>query len=221
MRSVLQSQERLLFKSLDLSEMSVPSDTSNIAVSPTMSMTASIFTLICISNILYMIYQSTDGLQQGRLAGSGAQIFPKMPHVHLLPQAQELTTSSSTGARGLGRSSRNHKARCAGGRRTRAAGGLGGADFHNTTPSSATSTTTSTSARTETNPITSSRQGYNTIGGREDQNDYHGRGPHQSPLTRSDVDPHSTTPSSATSTTTSMSGRTENTRDEMTDDSSQ
>ena len=102
MRSALQSLERLLFKSLDLSEMSVPLDTSAIAVSPTMSMTASIFTLVCISNILYMIYQTTDGLQQGRLAGSGAQIFPKMPHVHLLPQAQELTTSSSTAARGLG-----------------------------------------------------------------------------------------------------------------------
>ena len=68
MRSVLQSQERLLFKSLDLSEMSVPSDTSNIAVSPTMSMTASIFTLIAICNILYMIYQSTDALQLGRPA---------------------------------------------------------------------------------------------------------------------------------------------------------
>ena len=63
MRSALQSQERLLFKSLDLSEMSVPSDTSYIAVSPTMSMTASIFTLICISIIFifYEIFKYTDG----------------------------------------------------------------------------------------------------------------------------------------------------------------
>ena len=68
MCAALLSVEGPLFKSLDLSEMSVPSDTSNSAVSPTMSMTASIFTLIAICNILYMIYQSTDALQQGRLA---------------------------------------------------------------------------------------------------------------------------------------------------------
>ena len=139
MRSGLQSQELSLFRPLYLSEMSVPSDTSYIAVSPTMSMTASIFTLIAIFNILYMIYQSTDALQLGRPAGSGAQIFPKMPHVHLPHQAQELTTSSSTGARGLGRSSRNHKARCAGGGRTHAEGGLDGAGVHTTITSSAAS----------------------------------------------------------------------------------
>ena len=124
MRSALQSQERLLFKPLDLSEMSVSSSLTNIAVSATINMMASIFALVCISIIFYEIFKYKDALQQGRPAGSGAQVFPKMPQVHLLHQAQELTTSSSTGARGLGRSSRNHKARCAGRRHTRAAGAL-------------------------------------------------------------------------------------------------
>ena len=63
MRSVLQSRTLSLFRPLDLSEMSVPSDTSYIAVSPTMSMTASIFTLICISIIFYEIIKYKDGLQ--------------------------------------------------------------------------------------------------------------------------------------------------------------
>ena len=63
MRRILSLQELPLFKSLDLSEMSVPSDTSNIAVSPTMSMTAYIFTLICISIIFYEIIKYKDGLQ--------------------------------------------------------------------------------------------------------------------------------------------------------------
>ena len=174
MRSTLSSQELPLFKPLYLSEMSVLSDTNNIVVSPTMSMTACIFTLITIFFILYMIYKSTDAVQQGRLAGSGLQIFPKMPHVHLLPQAQELTSSSTTGARGLGRSARKHKARCVGRRRTRASGGLGGTDLHITTTLPTTSSSTSTSGRAENTRDTISQQGYNTIGGREDQNDYHG-----------------------------------------------
>ena len=63
MRSVLQSRTLSLFRPLDLSEMSVPSDTSYIAVSPTMSMTAYIFTLICISIIFYEIIKYKDGLQ--------------------------------------------------------------------------------------------------------------------------------------------------------------
>ena len=63
MRSVLQSQELSLFRPLYLSEMSVLSDTNNIVVSPTMSMTACIFTLIAIFNIIYRIYQSTDAVQ--------------------------------------------------------------------------------------------------------------------------------------------------------------
>lgn len=207
MRASLHSQGTLLFKSLDLSEMSVPSDTSNIAVSPTMSMTASIFTLVCISNILYMIYQSTDGLQQGRLAGFGAQIFPKMPHVHLLPQAQELTTSSSTGARGLGRSSRNHKARCAGGGRTPRAGGLGGTVGQTTTTLPTASSSTSTSGRAENTRDTISQQGYNTNSAWTDQNDDHRRGPHQDPPTCSDVDVHNTTPPSGTRWCARVSGR--------------
>ena len=106
--------------------MSVPLSLNNIAVSPTINMMASIFALICISIIFHEIYNYSDGglPRDGvPLAGSEAQDYPKMLHLH---QAQELTTSTSTGARGLGRSARNHKARCAGGRRTRAAGGLGG-----------------------------------------------------------------------------------------------
>ena len=63
MRSVLQSQERLLFKSLYLSEMSVPLSLTNITVSVTNSMMASIFTLICISIIFYEIFKYTDGVQ--------------------------------------------------------------------------------------------------------------------------------------------------------------
>ena len=50
-----------LFKSLDLSEMSVPLSLTNIDVSSTMSMTAYIFTLICISIIFYEIFKYTDG----------------------------------------------------------------------------------------------------------------------------------------------------------------
>ena len=97
MSAVLSSVKRPLFWPLYLSEMSVPSDTSNIAVSPTMSMTASIFTLICINIIFYEIFKYKDALRLRRRAGSGAQVFPKMPRAHLLPQAQELTTSSTTG----------------------------------------------------------------------------------------------------------------------------
>ena len=63
MSEALQSGERPLFRPLYLSEMSVLSDTNNIVVSPTMSMTACIFTLIAIFNILYMIYEKTDAVQ--------------------------------------------------------------------------------------------------------------------------------------------------------------
>ena len=71
MSAVLSSVKRPLFWPLYLSEMSVPSDTSNIAVSPTMSMTASIFTLICISIIFYEIFKYTDGaLHQPDVASS-------------------------------------------------------------------------------------------------------------------------------------------------------
>ena len=150
MCAALLSVEGPLFKSLDLSEMSVPSDTSYIAVSPTINMMASIFALICISIIFYEIIKYKNGAQgqlHGAPSGHEAQDYPKM---HLPHQAQELTTSSSTGARGLGRSSRNHKARCAGGRRSRAEGGLDGAGLHTTTTSSAASSSTSTSGRTET-----------------------------------------------------------------------
>ena len=68
MSAAIQSVKRPLLRPLYLSEMSVLSDTNNIVVSPTMSMTACIFTLIAIFNILYMIYKSTDAVQQGRPA---------------------------------------------------------------------------------------------------------------------------------------------------------
>ena len=121
----------------------------------------------------YEIIKHKDGAQdQPDCAPTGheAQDYPKM---HLPHQAQELTTSSSTGARGLGRSSRNHKARCAGGGRTDAEGGLDGAGAHTTTTSSAASSSTSTSGRAENTRDTSSRQGRNTNGAWGDQNDDH------------------------------------------------
>ena len=72
MRASLHSQGTLLFKSLDLSEMSVPLSLTNIDVSPTMSMTAYIFTLICISIIFYEIFKYTDGaLHQPDIAFAG------------------------------------------------------------------------------------------------------------------------------------------------------
>ena len=59
----------------------VLSDTNNIVVSVTMSMTACIFMLIAIFNILYMIYQSTDAVQQGRPA-----LYPSLKaHSSYLP----------------------------------------------------------------------------------------------------------------------------------------
>ena len=69
MRPVLSSHERLLFKSLDLSEMSVPLSLNNIAVSPTINMMASIFALICISIIFYEIIKYKNGAQ-GQLHGA-------------------------------------------------------------------------------------------------------------------------------------------------------
>ena len=72
MRPVLSSQERPLSWPLDLSEMSVPLSLNNIDVSPTMSMTACIFTLICISIIFYEIFKYTDGaLHQPDVASTG------------------------------------------------------------------------------------------------------------------------------------------------------
>ena len=65
------SQELLLFKSLDLSEMSVPLSLTNITVSVPNNMMASIFTLICISIIFYEIFKYTDGaLHQPDVASS-------------------------------------------------------------------------------------------------------------------------------------------------------
>ena len=65
MRSVLQSRTLSLFRPLDLSEMSVSSSLTNITVSATINMMASIFTLVCISIIFYEILKYKDALQQG------------------------------------------------------------------------------------------------------------------------------------------------------------
>ena len=61
MCAALLSVECPLFKSLDLSEMSVPLSLTNITVSVTNNMMANIFTLICISIIFYEIFKYTDG----------------------------------------------------------------------------------------------------------------------------------------------------------------
>ena len=65
MRDSLHSQGTLLFKPLDLSEMSVSSSLTNITVSATINMMASIFALVCISIIFYEIFKYKDALQQG------------------------------------------------------------------------------------------------------------------------------------------------------------
>ena len=71
MSEALQSVERPLFRPLYLSEMSVPLSLTNITVSVTNNMMASIFTLICISIIFYEIFKYTDGaLHQPDVASS-------------------------------------------------------------------------------------------------------------------------------------------------------
>ena len=77
MRDPLHSQGTLLFRPLDLSEMSVSSSLTNITVSATINIMGSIFALVCISIIFYEIFKYTDGVQRGRRAVVAAPPHPK------------------------------------------------------------------------------------------------------------------------------------------------